>query len=178
VHPALEQTRDLLAAELAGRTAEQVSRHPAGDAARWNAQQVIEHLSATWRLTTDGLEDRLRKGRPLQTHATWKQRWAQWMVCNLGYFPPRRQAPGATRPPAELGTAVDGDALVARIGAELETMDGGLTRMEPVAAGGAALTHMVLGPLTVAQWRRFHRVHARHHAKQIHAALADGAAGT
>ena len=27
--------------------------------------------------------------------------------------------------------------------------------------------HPVLGPLTVAQWRKFHMVHTRHHMKQI-----------
>ena len=67
VHPLLDQTRELLAAPLAGCSAEQIGRHPAGDPARWSAQQVIEHLSATWRSTTSGVEDRLKKGRPLKT---------------------------------------------------------------------------------------------------------------
>jgi hypothetical protein len=29
------------------------------------------------------------------------------------------------------------------------------------------LDHPILGPLTAAQWRKFHLVHGRHHAEQI-----------
>jgi len=29
------------------------------------------------------------------------------------------------------------------------------------------LDHPILGPLTAEQWRKFHWVHGRHHAKQI-----------
>jgi hypothetical protein len=32
-----------------------------------------------------------------------------------------------------------------------------------------AINHMVLGPLSAMQWRRFHLVHGRHHIKQIQA---------
>jgi DinB superfamily len=171
VHPVLIETRDLLAKELAGRTADEVSRHPGGDAKRWNAQQVIGHLGNTWELMSKGMADRLAKGRQLQTRPTLLLRFWQFLICDLGYFPPGREAPSPTLPPAEAAATLDGDAIVAQIHARLEAMDAVLERMEPFAAGQVALTHMVLGPLTVAQWRRFHRTHARHHAKQIRAAL-------
>jgi hypothetical protein len=29
------------------------------------------------------------------------------------------------------------------------------------------LDHLILGPLTAAQWRKFHWIHGRHHVKQI-----------
>jgi hypothetical protein len=41
VHPLLDQIHELLAAPLAGRSAEQAARHPANDPKRWNAHQVI-----------------------------------------------------------------------------------------------------------------------------------------
>ena len=70
VHPLLDQIRESLAAPLAGCSAEQLSRHPDNDPARWSARQVIEHLSATWCSTTNGIEDRLQKDRPLRTRPT------------------------------------------------------------------------------------------------------------
>jgi hypothetical protein len=172
----LIETRNLLAAELAGRSAAELAEHPGGEAQRWNARQVVEHLLATWRLTTHGMEDRLSKGRPLLTRPTPGQRFWQWVICNLGYFPPRREAPGATRPPAaEAEATMSGDELIAHLTTVIEAMDAAIERMEPFAAGRVALTHMVLGPLTVRQWRRFHRVHARHHARQMRAAVGGAA---
>jgi hypothetical protein len=30
-----------------------------------------------------------------------------------------------------------------------------------------SVRHMLLGPMSLAQWRRFHLVHGRHHIRQI-----------
>jgi hypothetical protein len=145
MHPVLEQTRAVLARPLAGCSPEQVARHPGNDPASWSAWQVIDHLAATWRGTIRGLEDRLQKGRPLQSRPNLQQRLGQLAVCYLGYFPNRRQAPEPVRPSS--------------------------APAEPVSA--PILTHFALGPLSVSGWRRFHRAHARHHAPQIERALRD-----
>lgn len=166
VHPLLDQTRDLLAAPLAGSSAEQLARHPAGDPTRWNAQQIVEHLCATWRSTIGGMEDRLQKGRPLLTRPTFTQRYRQLAVCEFGFLPKKREAPAAVRPKDALGT-LTGDELIVRFSATLAAMDDVLNRIEPRAQNAPVLTHFLLGPLSVRQWRRFHRVHARHHAAQI-----------
>src|ERR1700748_3759944 len=100
VHPLLDQTRDLLATTLAGCSAEQTARHPAGDPTRWSVQQIVEHLCATWRLTTRGLEDRLQKGRPLRSRPTLAQQCTQFAVCGLGFMPKRRTAPPLVQPSA------------------------------------------------------------------------------
>jgi DinB superfamily len=171
VHPLLNQTRDLLAASLAGCSAEQVARHPAEDPARWSAQQVVEHLSATWRITTSGIEDRLQKARPLRTRPTLAQRCMQFTVCELGLFPLRRPAPPLVQPSAVPAQPVSGDELIARLSATLAAMDQMLNRIEPLSKGAPILTHFVLGPLTVRRWRSFHRVHARHHIAQIERAI-------
>jgi DinB superfamily len=171
VHPLLNQTRDLLAAPLAGCSAEQVGRHPTGDPARWNAQQVVEHLCATWRSTIGGIEDRLEKGRPLRTRPTFTQRCRQLTVCEFGFLPRRREAPPAVRPKDALGVPLTGNELIARFSATLAAMDDVLNRIEPQAKDAPVLTHFLLGPLSVRQWRRFHRAHARHHAAQIERAI-------
>jgi hypothetical protein len=171
VHPLLDQTRELLAAPLAGCSAEQIACHPAGDLTRWSAQQVIEHLSATWRSTTTGIEDRLRKGRPLRSRPTLAQRCMQLAVCELGFFPKGRTAPALVQPSAMQGEPMSGDQLIARFTATLAAMDRMLDRIEPQSKGAPVLNHFVLGPLSVRRWRSFHRTHARHHAAQIERAV-------
>lgn len=171
VHPLLDQTRDLLAASLAGCSAEQLAQHPANDPIRWSARQVIEHLSATWRATTSGIEDRLQKGRPLLTRPTLKQRCMQFAVCEYGFFPTRREAPPAVRPADEVGLQCTADELIARFSATLAAMDDVLKQIKPQAKAAPVLTHFLLGPLNVRQWRRFHHVHARHHVGQIERAI-------
>ena len=171
VHPALEEIRERLSRELAGCSAGQLLRHPADDAARWNAWQVMEHLSISWQLTIRGLEDRLQKGRPLQTRPSLRQRGLQFVICGLGYFPPGRKAPAATLPSAEMPVPVSGDEMVTRMRSALNAMDRALSAMEPMAGDAPVLTHMVLGPMNVGQWRRFHRVHAGHHARQLRSLL-------
>ncbi|MES2221699.1 MAG: DinB family protein [Acidobacteriota bacterium] len=171
VHPLLNQTRDFLAAPLTSCSAEEVARHPAGDPARWNAQQIVEHLCATWRSTIGGLEDRLQKGRPLRTRPTFTQRYRQLAVCEFGFLPKRREAPSAVRPKAAPGVPLSGNELIARFSATLAAMDEVLNRIEPQARDAPVLTHFLLGPLSVRQWRRFHRAHARHHAAQMERAI-------
>jgi DinB superfamily len=170
VHPLLDQTRELLAASLAGRSAEQVGRHPGGDPARWSAQQVIEHLSATWRSTAKGIEDRLQKNRPLLTRPTLAQRCKQLAVCECGFLPRHRKAPPAVEP-SQNAEPLNGDELIARFSETLGAMDRVLDQIEPQAKNAPVLTHFLLGPMNVRQWRRFHSVHARHHVKQIERAV-------
>jgi hypothetical protein len=171
VHPLLDQIRELLTAPLAGRSAEQLGRHPANDPTRWSALQVVEHLSATWHSTANGIEDRLRKDRPLRTRPTFAQRCMQLAVCECGFFPKGRKAPLPVQPGEANGEPLSGDELIARFSASLAAMDLTLSRIEPQAKRAPVLTHFLLGPLNVQQWRRFHRVHARHHIAQIERAI-------
>jgi DinB superfamily len=171
VHPLLDQIRELLAAPLAGCSAEQLVQHPSNDPTRWSAHQVIEHLSATWRSTTSGIEDRLRKGRPLLTRASFTQRCMQLAVCKCGFFPIGRKAPPEVQPDGPSGGLLHGDELIAHFTTTLAAMDRMLNRIEPQSRNAPVLTHFLLGPLSVPQWRRFHRVHARHHVAQIKHAI-------
>ena len=64
-----------------------------------------------------------------------------------------------------------GEELIARFSATLAAMDDVLNQIEPQAKDAPVMTHFLLGPLNVRQWRRFHRTHARHHAAQIARAI-------
>ncbi len=167
VHPLLQETRDFFVAPLAGRSADQVAQRPGSDTARWNARQVVEHLLLTWRLTTDGIDARLQKGRPLLSRPTMAQHCMQFAVCELGYFPKGRKAPAPVQPGPETTEPVSGDELIARMNEALAAMDSMLNRIEPEAKGAVVLTHVTLGPMTVRRWRRFHRTHAKHHVAQM-----------
>jgi hypothetical protein len=47
-------------------------------------------------------------------------------------------------------------------------MDQGLAECEQRFGSEVKMAdHVVLGPLTIPQWRRFHLIHTRHHMKQI-----------
>jgi hypothetical protein len=92
-------------------------------------------------------------------------------VCECGFLPKRRKAPPAVLPSQTDAEPLSGDELIARLTATLAAMDRMLYRIESQAEGAPVLTHFLLGPLNVRQWRRFHRVHARHHIKQIERAM-------
>ena len=64
-------------------------------------------------------------------------------------------------------TQLSGDAMMKRVSAELVTLNELTEKGEKMFAGRRAVSHMVLGPLSLAQWRRFHLVHGRHHVKQV-----------
>jgi hypothetical protein len=124
-------------------------------------------------MTIAGIEDRLKKGRPLKSRPTLRQRALQWLICDIGYFPKGMSAPQSVQPSADEQPGVTGDELITRLSATLAAMDSMLNRIEPQARGAAVLNQGLLGPLSVQRWRRFHRTHARHHVRQIERALRD-----
>jgi hypothetical protein len=148
-------------------SATEVEVHPAGDRSRWNTRQIVEHLALTYRVSGANLQDRLAKGRSTKYRPTLAQISSRFVLLRLGYFPPGRPAPAAVVPAVEPPETIDGHALVALFGMELEKMDTLLEACEAHFGDSALATHQILGPLSVAEWRRFHLLHARHHLKQI-----------
>jgi hypothetical protein len=58
--------------------------------------------------------------------------------------------------------------VAAQLFEHLEQLDRCLSEGERVfGATRAVLDHPVIGPFSIADWRRFHWVHTRHHIKQI-----------
>jgi len=161
----LERLRRELEDAIGDASAAELEQAPPG---KWNAAQILEHLFLTYKGTNRGIEKCLEQDSPLARRATLKDRFATLLVVDLGYMPPGRKAPERTRPlgmPAEeVRQAVVPELL--RMGAGLDDCErkyGSRTKI---------LDHLVLGPLTAEEWRKFHWVHGRHHARQIRERIA------
>jgi hypothetical protein len=156
----LERLQRELEDATGSATAAGLAQAPAG---KWSAAQILEHLLLTYQNTNRGLAKCLAQGAPLATGATLKHRLAALLVVNLGYLPGGRKAPDRVTPrgmpPEEVRQA---------IAPELQKMDSGLNDCErQFGAGTKIMDHLFLGPLTAKEWRKFHWVHGRHHARQI-----------
>jgi hypothetical protein len=156
----LERLQQELAAVMNGLSGEQWTWHPPG---KWCAAEILEHLYLTYTGTIKGFEKMLQAGEPRTTSTSWKQRRQKTAVLTFGYFPSGREAPSRSQPrglPAE------------QVRSEIVQK---IREMHALIASGAQkfgerkelLDHPILGPLTAAQWMRFHRVHGLHHLKQI-----------
>ena len=156
----LQELKRTLESAVEGMSSEQLSWHPAS---KWSASEVLEHLYLTYTGTIKGFEKVLQAGKPLATRASMKQRWRTLVVIGFNYLPSGRKAPAVTEPkglPADKVRKEFGDKIVAMdaITAQCEARFGRSTRL---------LDHPILGPLTAAQWRKFHLLHGRLHQKQI-----------
>jgi hypothetical protein len=149
-----------LSESLNGMLSEDMSWHPPG---KWCAAEVLEHLYLTYTGTVKGFGRVAAAGKSLATAATRKQRLRTLIVVGFGHMPEGRKAPAATQPrglpPQKVRTEIIAaigqmDEIIARCEARLGSRD-------------KLLDHPILGPLTAAQWRKFHLVHGLHHVKQI-----------
>jgi hypothetical protein len=77
-------------------------------------------------------------------------------------LPEGRKAPNNTVP---RGLPVE--KVRSEVGVKIAAMDEILAQCEARFGRGRVLDHPILGPLTAAQWKKFHLIHGRHHARQI-----------
>lgn len=158
----LKRLQGELSSAIENLSGEELSRHPTE---KWSIAEILEHLYLTYTGTIKGLERTLAAGETRSTSVTWRQRGRRLIVLGLSYFPAGREAPKMTRP-----RGVPADQILAEIATKISEMDAFLARCEDkFGAGRELLDHPILGPLTGAQWRKFHLVHGRHHLKQIQA---------
>ena len=157
----LARLRRQLEDAIDGMTDSTLAQAPAG---KWNSAQILEHLFLTYKNTNRGLAKCLETGAPLvRTPATLKQRLGKLVVVNLGYMPAGAKAPERVMPQ---GTPPE--EVRQTIFAEIQKMESGLNDCERrFGASTPIMDHPILGPLTANQWRKFHWVHGRHHARQI-----------
>lgn len=166
--PGLRTLQQEIAAAIAGLSAEQLTWHPEG---KWCTAEVLEHLYLTYTGTTKGFERLMAAGQPKVSPPTFKQRVGRVAVIGFGYLPSGRQAPAMGRPRGLAKETVQAE-IVGKIG----EMDEMISRCEEKLGRGKLLDHPILGPLTGAEWKKFHLVHGRHHLKQIRK-LRAGAGG-
>jgi Protein of unknown function (DUF1569) len=156
----LERLQRELESATAGATAAGLEQAPAG---KWNAAQVLEHLFLTYKNTNKGIGKCLENRAPLATGATFRHRIGTLLVVRVGYLPSGRKAPERTTP-----RGMGAEAVRQAIFPEIERMESGLRECENTFGRKTKIMdHPILGPLTAAEWRKFHWVHGRHHARQI-----------
>jgi hypothetical protein len=135
---------------------------------KWSIQQIVEHLLNTYRGSIPAIQARVDRRKPTRKHPTFRQRVGQFKLITLRQFPKGREAPAAVS--ASLPTTLrSGDDLAERVNVELIRLDQVTKEGERLFGGQRAVSHIILGPLSMKQWRRFHLIHGRHHLKQIQA---------
>jgi hypothetical protein len=155
----LEELRQALASALDGMSDAQMSWHPVD---KWCATEVLEHLYLTYTGTVKGFERVLAAGKPLVARASLRQRTRKLVVLGFNHMPEGRKAPKNTVP-----RGLPPEKLRSEVGLQIAAMDEIMAQCEARFGRGKLLDHPVLGPLTAAQWRKFHLIHGRHHVKQI-----------
>ncbi len=162
----LERLRQELEDATGGASVSELAKAPAG---KWSAAQILEHLFLTYKNTNRGLAKCLEQGAPLATRATIRDRFSTLLVVSLGYLPEGRKAPEHTIP-----QGLSPEEVQQAIAAELQGMGSALDDCERrFGARTKILAHPILGPLTANEWRKFHWVHGRHHARQIRGRLGE-----
>jgi hypothetical protein len=130
---------------------------------KWCATQVAEHLSLTYFGTAGVMRRILQAAKPLATPPSMRHRISTFLVVSMGHMPEGRKAPAFTMP-----TDTSPEIVLRDFRQNLRTMDEVLAECEQRFGARVKIAdHPVLGALTVAQWRKFHFVHGRHHARQI-----------
>jgi len=143
-----------------GLSIEQLSWHPPG---KWSIMEILEHLFLTYTGTSKGFARVLDSGKVPGIAPTLEQRLGAFMVVQLGYFPRGVKSPRVAVPRG----LVSGKALT-EIGSRIAEMEELMSKCEArFGAETRILDHPLLGPFSVAQWRKFHLVHGLHHVKQI-----------
>ena len=166
MHPVLEQLQLEFERGLEGLTPAQAQLRTEDDPGRWSVQQIVEHLLMTYDLSADTFEQRIAQGRPTQARPTLKQWLGQIVVVRLGRFPQGRKAPVRVMP-GEPKEALSGVQLSGQTRERLQRFDAAAAKAEALFGQRRAITHAVLGPMSVWGWRRFHLTHGEHHLKQM-----------
>jgi Protein of unknown function (DUF1569) len=172
MHEDLRRLQYEVTEALSGLTACQTQTTPLDHPEKWSIQQIVEHLLHTYLGSIPAIQARIERGSGTWAKPTTRQRLGQLYVTTLGRFPSGRTAPAAVSPSLP-STTRDGQDLIERVSAELVRMDEVTSRGEQMFGNRRAVSHIILGPLSMQQWRRFHLVHGLHHMQQIRAIRRD-----
>jgi hypothetical protein len=166
--PILQQLYNEIAGSLKDLDSTQTQLTPSEFSEKWSIQQIVQHLCLTYAFTETAFDARLSKGTPTRAKPTLRQRIGQYFLTTLGIFPSGRGAPERVAPP-QIVSPVCGRDLVQYSADHLTRIDRLFSEAEALFGTGRCISHMILGPLSIHQWRRFHLIHGRHHLKQIRA---------
>jgi len=156
----LSDLRNQLAKAIDGMTAEDLARHPEG---KWSSAEILDHLNQTYRGTVKNCERCLAAGKSGASVDRNGKRWQRRMVIWLGYVPSGRKSPVSA---LARGTPIP--QLTSEIFENISRMERVIAECDSQFGRGKSIAeHPILGPLTAREWRKFHWVHGRHHARQI-----------
>lgn len=167
LHPILSALQDEIRIALYGLDDRSTQLHPSRRPQGWSIQQIMQHLMLTYELSSRAFEDRIVKGRPSARSISLREKLIQTTVLDLGYLPSGRKSSEAVRPQALNLPPMDGDQLALETDRRLREMDQLCNLVESRFGSGRCASHMILGPMSVSQWRTFHVVHGRLHLKQV-----------
>lgn len=160
MHADFDAARAAIDAATTGMTADQLLRHAPG---KWSSAQVLEHLAKAYGSTAYILDKCVREHRTVATPPSPRQRFFTWVIVGVGYFPQGRPAPAVTVP-----EGLEPLEALEAARTSLAALDAAAARgVEVFGLATRVANHPILGGFTIPQWRRFHRVHTRHHMKQI-----------
>jgi hypothetical protein len=131
---------------------------------RWNSAQTLEHLGRSYGTTAKMLELAIGAGGPPQVRtARFREFWKRILVVTLAVFPGGVRSPEMVLPRGDPGPVALQRALT-----NLSRMDAAITAAEERWGSEEPIAmHLVLGPMTSSQWRKFHYVHGHHHVLQM-----------
>jgi hypothetical protein len=163
----LDLLRDELELVLGGLDEQQTQLRPLNCPDKWSIQQIVGHLVLTYEATVAAVDARIAKAAITKAKPSMVQRVGQFTLLRVGYFPRGRRAPDRVTAPAN-AAAVPSGILIAEVNAAIGELDRRVAVGEKIfGCKQRSISHMILGPLSIDQWRRFHLIHGRHHIRQI-----------
>jgi hypothetical protein len=169
MHPVLRSALEPLAEEIRPLSLEEAQVPPTPGQGRWCAQQVLEHLILTYKLTSDSVCRQLKSGRVPKNRRNLLEFFLRVQTIGLGYMPDGVPSMRAVRP-IEF-TPQDGPGVAARFLAAAEAMDVLLVAGRKKFGVEACGEHPFFGVMRIDEWRRYHAIHAAHHAPQLRNAI-------
>jgi hypothetical protein len=166
MNPILQTLQREIASSLRALDAGQTQLRPPGNPDAWSIQQIVEHLLLTYSAAETALSARVIKRAPTKAPPSLSHRLQQYASLSLGYFPAGMEAPPMVTPPPTISPH-SGSELTQAAAQHLSSLDARCTEAESLFGANRCASHIVLGPLSVDQWRMFQLVHGRHHLKQI-----------
>lgn len=156
----LSKLQRTLSDAIAGMSAEDLARHDYG---KWSSAEILDHLNLTYAGTIKNFDRCLASAKSGASSDRKSRRWQRRVVVWLGYMPTGRQSPSRALP---RGTPLE--QLRSEIFENIARMDTVIAECDRTFGKGKPLAdHPILGPLTAGEWRKFHLVHGKHHARQI-----------
>jgi hypothetical protein len=169
MHPVLKSALEPLAKQVTSLSLEEAQVIPTPGQERWSAQQVIEHLILTYKLTLDSVNRQLKSGKVPRNRRNLLEFLLRVQTIGMGYMPNGVPAIHAVRPIHF--TPQSGAELTERFLAAAAEMDSSLSAARKKFGIQACGEHPFYGVMRVDEWRRYHAVHAQHHASQLENAI-------